>query len=1158
MATEIGPFCQRQHPNPARLKYGKRISSWGVVVMSFFSRKTIALAVLSAASGPSLAAIFDVNSPVDAVDTQLNGVCVTANNTCSLRAAIQEANAQPNSPHTIRLQQGTYVLSLQAPDDTGASGDLDINSNVTISPVDGLGLGANNVIIQLQAGASGGSDYRIFHVGANGSPYNVTIKGVSIKGGISSLGAGIYLQAGTLDLIDSEIDGNTANLGTSAMGGGIYSLGTLRIKNSTISNNKVENNLSGTGGGIYIGQSATSTQITNSTIANNSASGTQGAGIYNASPSVIIASSTIANNIANGGNANGVGIANIGTSLRIKNTILAQSRNSSSQTVSDCVGTIGSDGNNFVGTASGVCTIAQATGDQIGTSTTLTPNLGTLTNNGGTTQTIIPLAGSPVIDKGASTGCFAADGFTLLTTDQRGQARSVVGGVTQTAVCDIGATEYNPSGTGGTGVSTGPAAMSWSFPAYANSPMSGSLAGFNPDVAKTDTTTTTGLTFAQVSPQNPRVGVNADTGFFTYAPGGFTGTDSFRYSVRRNGSDQTATGDVSIIVQSGYAPGNVVPVFPQPAVLGQPAVTASVKSTNKLRMSLPYADPDQANAHFTLTLGTGTSLQTLKGNVSTVGIYQRSPFLEYTPFDNASGQDSFQVTVFDGGSPNTMSIAVNIGGATGGTPTLTAVSSAPGVNRALSGNPAASGSLAANVTNPPAQPVYEVSPTGVFGTWSTTLVSTTYGRVDLSNATPGNFTYTVTYSGGVPTNILTDVLYFRVRDVNSTIVSNPSTITINFGTTPTASAAALSNVGRTVSATATGNLAQNVSILPAQPVYEVSTTGSVGTWSTTVSTTYGRIDLSTASPGSYTYTVIYSGGVPAGIPTDVLYFRVRDNTSTVISNSSTLTINFVTSTGTPIAGAHNAYTVSRTGVYSSTLSQSVTSAPANAVYDVALNGTTNFQTSAAGSYGTLQIGLNGAYTYTVNSSLGSTGVPAGITQESFQYRVRDPNSTVIPTPASLTINFAGVSSSLPEALPPTGIRATPGQPTTISLTYMTSAKSHTAVFGTKYVITSLPGKGKIYDASTGAEITSTILELTSNQIRYLPNTGTTGTDMFSFKVREPVSAGSLTYLDSQTATVNIDLSGTATGTTLDEGGGGSMGPLALLALLGLYARRRIK
>ena len=78
-----------------------------------------------------------VDSNVDEVDGfPGDGRCMTDSGTCTLRAAIQEANAFSNSgPHWIFLPADLYVMRLGAvgaTEDGGWSGDLDIRSSVNL------------------------------------------------------------------------------------------------------------------------------------------------------------------------------------------------------------------------------------------------------------------------------------------------------------------------------------------------------------------------------------------------------------------------------------------------------------------------------------------------------------------------------------------------------------------------------------------------------------------------------------------------------------------------------------------------------------------------------------------------------------------------------------------------------------------------------------------------------------------------------------------------------------------------------------------------------------------------------------------------------------------------------------------------------------------
>ena len=111
----------------------RRLLSFLLTLMLMFSLVVIVL--------PSQvkAATFTVNSTGDATDANPgDGVAETApdNGVCTLRAAIQEANALAGAD-TINLPAGTYTLSIAgANEDAAATGDLDITDNLTITGAD--------------------------------------------------------------------------------------------------------------------------------------------------------------------------------------------------------------------------------------------------------------------------------------------------------------------------------------------------------------------------------------------------------------------------------------------------------------------------------------------------------------------------------------------------------------------------------------------------------------------------------------------------------------------------------------------------------------------------------------------------------------------------------------------------------------------------------------------------------------------------------------------------------------------------------------------------------------------------------------------------------------------------------------------------------------
>ncbi|MEZ4641665.1 MAG: hypothetical protein R3E31_02810 [Chloroflexota bacterium] len=80
---------------------------------------------------------YTVNTNVDAGDSNIgDGVCQTTTGHCSLRAAIQEANAS-FLESTIILPTGSYDITLEGKnEDSAVSGDLDILSHITLQGED--------------------------------------------------------------------------------------------------------------------------------------------------------------------------------------------------------------------------------------------------------------------------------------------------------------------------------------------------------------------------------------------------------------------------------------------------------------------------------------------------------------------------------------------------------------------------------------------------------------------------------------------------------------------------------------------------------------------------------------------------------------------------------------------------------------------------------------------------------------------------------------------------------------------------------------------------------------------------------------------------------------------------------------------------------------
>jgi len=344
------------------------------------------------------AAALRVTTIEDGADASAaDAICATPPGTCTLRAAIQTANAIPGAD-SIVLPAGTYGLRVGfGGEDAAAGGDLDVApGDLTIT-----GTGATTTVID------GRGFDRVFHILAGAS---LTMSGVTITNGRATdgFGGGGILNAGALNLSDAAVTASRSTTG----GGGIFNGGgSATLTNVTLSGNTALSN----GGALWNfgGQAA----LANATVSGNTAGSTGGA-IRNdgVGAMVSLTNVTVAGNssreipgaLLNSGGPSG---------MTITSSILAGSPEES------CSGPVTSGGFNI--DTGGSCGFA-GPGDKPGTD----PLLGSLAENGGPTQTHALLPGSPALD--------AADPGACLPTDQRGVKRP------QGAGCDIGAYELAP------------------------------------------------------------------------------------------------------------------------------------------------------------------------------------------------------------------------------------------------------------------------------------------------------------------------------------------------------------------------------------------------------------------------------------------------------------------------------------------------------------------------------------------------------------------------------------------------------------------------------------------------------------------------------------------------------------------------------------------
>ncbi|MEA2419198.1 MAG: hypothetical protein QOE60_1404, partial [Thermoleophilaceae bacterium] len=218
------------------------------------------------------------------------------------------------------------------------------------------------------------------------------------------------------------IQRTTVSHNKAAQAGGIMVFGPpVRIVDSTVANNVAAANqdVEGDGGGIYIDNKGR-LELTNSTVAGNGAY-TSGGGIFaDAGGHAAINFSTIARNRADadgqfGGTTGGVHLRTTGVQVpataRVANSIVALNLETGGA-AADCGG-IG-----FLGTAINlISSTSQGTCSEGGTPiVAANPLLGPLRSNGGPTQTIALLAGSPAIG--------AAGPGKTPARDQRGVKRT--------------------------------------------------------------------------------------------------------------------------------------------------------------------------------------------------------------------------------------------------------------------------------------------------------------------------------------------------------------------------------------------------------------------------------------------------------------------------------------------------------------------------------------------------------------------------------------------------------------------------------------------------------------------------------------------------------------------------------------------------------------
>lgn len=248
--------------------------------MDVFRRTSIAVALfMLLVAGRTNAATFNVNSTVDAPDANPgDGLCVSTNTRCTLRAAVMEGNALAGTD-TIELPAGTFVLTRSGSGEANAAtGDLDLNSSFNISGVnaastiiDAAALGdrvfeiSSGPILMVRMTIRNGTAPLGGGIAITGSA-DVNLNGLTLSGNAADFGGGIGVSLAATSLIigSSSLINNTA----AQTGGGIYARGFL-MNETDVLNNSV--GPGGTCGGGIAGTGGGQIVINGGTISGNSA-----------------------------------------------------------------------------------------------------------------------------------------------------------------------------------------------------------------------------------------------------------------------------------------------------------------------------------------------------------------------------------------------------------------------------------------------------------------------------------------------------------------------------------------------------------------------------------------------------------------------------------------------------------------------------------------------------------------------------------------------------------------------------------------------------------------------------------------------------------------------------------------------------------------------
>jgi CSLREA domain-containing protein len=409
-------------------------------------RSPTLLLLASLAAAPAAAATFTVNSEADVPDDSIgDGTChaeLGLPGVCTLRAAVQEANA--NAGHDmISLTAGQhYTLTRSGQDSTASNGDLDISDDVTIlffasgerPVVDAGGLERafeinDGNVTMLGFDITGGDATLAGDAAGGGIAVNFDADVVQLSlmrfyGNRAEFGGGFYNDGASSTVSASEFyDNETGDGFVDSSGAAILNRGELTVDHSSI----YENHGIGDFGTIAIENRPPFSGSPTLTIIDSTVATNIGVGILSADEStLVVRNSTIAGNTATG-----LHVAGAGGTFQMRNSVIA--KNASEDCVISVVATLNLDRYNM--DSDNTCELADGTSNYPGVEPYLTPPV----RRGGFGSVSWPLTISPTIEQGhpviGAIGCEEDDqDFVERPVDFDGDG---------TARCDVGAVEMS-------------------------------------------------------------------------------------------------------------------------------------------------------------------------------------------------------------------------------------------------------------------------------------------------------------------------------------------------------------------------------------------------------------------------------------------------------------------------------------------------------------------------------------------------------------------------------------------------------------------------------------------------------------------------------------------------------------------------------------------